>query len=610
MPLGYECTIFEKLDRPGGLMRTNIPAFRLPRRVLDEEIGYILAWASTSATTAPVDSMRALLDEGLDAVFIGCGAPKGKELELPGRHESDRSTSASAGCSPSRLTTLTTSAASADHRRGNTAMDCCRTPNAWAPGRAGDRAAVRPHFKASPWELEDAEEEGVIIVENHAPRRFVIENGVWRGWSSSGGVDGGGTGSAESRCRHRRHPLRRVILAIGQEAAFPWIEHDIGIDVDRWGMPVVDHKTFQTTRPGVFVGGDAAWGPENIIWAVEHGHQAAISIHQYLQGQLIAERPAWGMNLVSQKMGMHEWSYGNDYEGQARAKMRHVELVERLRNLEVEVELGFDWEQTQKEAGRCLNCDVQTHFTDALCIECDACIDICPVNCLTIAPNGERRGAATAANGPRAEPAAAALRQRTPAADGAGECTRCKKTSVALDFFRRAAPPLTTFNMLTSLAVHFLPALTSPDELAAGDVVMIDVLRASTTIIHALSAGADCVIPCREVDDARQTASRFDAGKVVLGGERGGLPIPGFHLGNSPLEYTRAGGGGQDRRVHDDQRHAGAVAMHGGPARLDRQLCEPVCGGATAHRPSGRSTCCAQARGGASRAKMCCARGH
>jgi len=180
-----------------------------------------------------------------------------------------------------------------------------------------------------------------------------------------------------------------VILAIGQEGAFPWLEHDIGIEVDKWGSPVVDRATFQTTHPGVFAGGDAAWGPENIIWAVEHGHQAAISIHQHCQQQPLAERPAYGMNLVSQKMGLHEWSYSNDYEDAQRAKMRHVELAERLRNLDEEVELGFDLEQTLREAERCLNCDAETHFTDALCIECDACVDVCPLNCLTIAPDGE-----------------------------------------------------------------------------------------------------------------------------------------------------------------------------------------------------------------------------
>jgi formate dehydrogenase beta subunit len=271
-------------------------------------------------------------------------------------------------------------------------MDCCRSAKRLGASEVRVIARrSRPHFKASPWELQDAEEEGVIIVENHAPTRFIVQDGVLAGmefdvveWSEGAG------GRAESRTVDTVViPCDAVILAIGQEAAFPWIEPDIGIELDKWGAPVVDKNTFQTTRPGVFVGGDAAWGPENIIWAVEHGHQAAISLHQYLQGRSAAERPAWGMNLVSQKMGLHEWSYGNDYDTAHRAKMRHVELVERLRNLEVEVELGFDFEQTLEEAGRCLNCDVQTHFTAPLCIECDACVDVCPVSCLTIAPNGD-----------------------------------------------------------------------------------------------------------------------------------------------------------------------------------------------------------------------------
>ncbi|HEU0299582.1 MAG TPA: FAD-dependent oxidoreductase [Longimicrobium sp.] len=393
LPLGYGVTIYERLDRAGGLMWNNIPRFRLPPRVLDEEIAMIVDMGVDLRTSHPVDSLKAVLDEGWDAVFIGSGAPKGKELELPGRHESDR-----IHIGISWLQSIAFGHIDRIEPRvlvigvGNTAMDCCRSAKRLG---AGDVKVIarrsRPHFKASPWELADAEEEGVVIVENHAPTRFVIEDGVLTGmefdvveWVA------GDDGREKSRTLDTVViPCDAVILAIGQEAAFPWIEHDIGIEVDRWGAPVVDRTTFQTTLPGVFVGGDAAWGPENIIWAVEHGHQAAISIHQHCQGLPLTDRPAWGLNLVSQKMGLHEWSYGNDYDAAARAKMRHVELAERLRNLEVEVELGFDFEQTLREAARCLNCDVQTHFTDALCIECDACVDVCPVNCLTIAPDGE-----------------------------------------------------------------------------------------------------------------------------------------------------------------------------------------------------------------------------
>jgi len=268
-------------------------------------------------------------------------------------------------------------------------MDCCRTSR-----RLGGHDVKviarrsRPYFKASPWELEDAEEEGVEIVENHAPKRFVLENGRLVGleldrlrWFEQNG-------------RQKSEvidtvviPCDDVILAIGQENAFPWIERDIGIDFDDDGMPIVDKATMQCSRSGVFFGGDAAWGPENIIWAVEHGHQAAISIHQHCQSQPLTERPAYGMNLVSSKVGMHAWSYSNDYSPAARTKMQHAELTKRFSSLGVEVELGFTAEETAREVERCLNCDIETHFTASLCIECDACIDVCPVNCLTIAPD-------------------------------------------------------------------------------------------------------------------------------------------------------------------------------------------------------------------------------
>jgi formate dehydrogenase beta subunit len=180
-----------------------------------------------------------------------------------------------------------------------------------------------------------------------------------------------------------------VILAIGQDNAFPWIERGIGLDFGKWDMPVVDKTTFMSTRPGVFFGGDAAFGPLNIIWAVEHGHQAAISIDLHCQGLPVTERPPHGMTLASTKMGLHEWAYSNDYEMSSRQKMRHVELSTRFLQMATEVEQGFTLEQTRTEVERCLNCDVQTHFTDSLCIECDACIDICPVDCLAISVNAD-----------------------------------------------------------------------------------------------------------------------------------------------------------------------------------------------------------------------------
>jgi formate dehydrogenase (NADP+) beta subunit len=392
LPLGYEVTIYEKLARAGGLMWNNIPRFRLPPRVLDDEIGMILDMGVDLRSNHPVDSLAAVLEEGWDAVFIGSGAPRGKELDLPGRHDTEN-----IHIGIDWLQSIAFGHIESIQPRvlvigvGNTAMDCCRSAKRLGATDVKVMARrSRPHFKASPWELEDAEEERVEIVENHSPTRFIVEDGLLTGmefevveWYEEGG-------RSKSRTLETVViPCDAVILAIGQEAAFPWIEKDIGIEFDRWGNPIVDRKTFQSSRPGVFFGGDAAWGPENIIWAVEHGHQAAISIDRYCQVQPLDDRPAFGMNLVSQKMGMHEWSYANDYDGAHRARMRHVELVERLSTLEVEVELGFDAAQTLREAARCLNCDVETHFTDELCIECDACVDVCPVNCLTIAPDGD-----------------------------------------------------------------------------------------------------------------------------------------------------------------------------------------------------------------------------
>lgn len=393
MPLGYEVTIYEKLGRAGGLMWNNIPRFRLPPEVLGEEIDMILDMGVDLRPDHPVTSLAAVLTEGWDAIFIGSGAPKGKELELPGRRDTDR-----IHIGISWLQSIAFGHLDSIGERvlvigvGNTAMDCCRS----AKRLGGKDVRVmarrsRPHFKASPWELEDAEEERVEIVENHAPKRFIVEDGTLVGmefdvveWME------GSDGRATSRVLDTVViPCDDVILAIGQEAAFPWIESDIGIEFDRWGMMVVDRESWQTTRAGVFAGGDAAWGPENIIWAVEHGHQAAISIHQHCENLPLGERPAYGMNLLSQKMGIHQWSYSNDYDAAARARMKHSELAERLASMEVEVELGFDLRQTLKEAERCLNCDVQTHFTDSLCIECDACIDICPVSCLTITHDGD-----------------------------------------------------------------------------------------------------------------------------------------------------------------------------------------------------------------------------
>jgi NADPH-dependent glutamate synthase beta subunit-like oxidoreductase len=393
MPLGYQVTVFEKLPRAGGLMRINIPAFRLPEQVLDEEIGYITDMGVDVRYNTPVDSLKQLLDTGeYDAVFVGSGAPKGKELEIPGRHDTDQ-----IFIGIEWLESIHFGHIESVGKRvliigvGNTAMDCCRSAKRLG---ATDVKVIarktRKYFKASPWELEDAEEEHVEILENLQPVRFVIENGTLTGmeFEKFSSVEKDGKLQQEIVGREII-PCDTVVLAIGQDNAFPFIERNIGLEFGKWDMPVVDKTTFMSTRPGVFFGGDAAFGPANIIWAVEHGHQAAISIHQYCQGMPVTDRPAPGMTLVSTKMGLHEWSYSNNYDTSQRQKMVHIDLKARFENMTTEVEPGFDAEQTAKEVERCLNCDVQTHFTDSACIECDACIDICPVDCLTIAPNGE-----------------------------------------------------------------------------------------------------------------------------------------------------------------------------------------------------------------------------
>ncbi len=396
MPLGYEVTIFEQFGEPGGLMRTNIPSFRLPQGVLDEEIGAIIDMGVELKLGHKIESLRRLIeDDGFDAVFVGSGAPKGKELKLPGRQE---------GAANIHIGIAWLESVAFDHIKtigeqvliigvGNTAMDCCRTSL-----RLGAKSVKvmarkpRQFFKASEWELEDAEEENVQIIINRSPKSFVVEGGRLKGMMfevMEYDVDAKGRITRERITGEEFHPANDVILAIGQENAFPWIERDLGIEFDKWDVPKVDPVTFESTRKGVFFGGDAAFGPKNIIWAVEHGHQAAISIHQHCQGLPVTERLAPGVNLQSRKMGMHEWSYANDYSPVERRLMPHVSLKERFKKINIEVELGFTAEQAAEEVQRCLNCDVQTVFDAKLCIECDACIDICPVDCLTMTQDGE-----------------------------------------------------------------------------------------------------------------------------------------------------------------------------------------------------------------------------
>jgi NADPH-dependent glutamate synthase beta subunit-like oxidoreductase len=393
-PLGYEITIFEALDTTGGLMRTNIPSFRLPPNVIDEEIGYILDMGVDLKLNHRIDSMKELLDDGFDAVFVGTGAPKGKNLELPGRYDSDRI----------HIGIEWLESVAFEHIKeigkrvliigvGNTAMDCCRT--SLRLGAVDVKVMARKpreFFKASEWELEDAEEENVEIIVNHSPKEFVYDNGKLAGMKfdiMEYNIDADGRIDRGTPTGEVAIPCDDVVLAIGQDNAFPWIERDIGIEFNKWDCPVVDEQTMMCSRDGIFFGGDSAFGPKNIIWAVEHGHQAAISVHKFCQGEDLRDRLPVGLNLLSQKMGMHEWSFSNNYDASARRLMPHVDLKERFKKLNIEVELGFSAEQAAEEVERCLNCDIQTVFTEKLCIECDACLDICPVNCLTITQNGE-----------------------------------------------------------------------------------------------------------------------------------------------------------------------------------------------------------------------------
>ncbi len=392
LPLGYEIVIFEQLDKTGGLMRTNIPAFRLPAEVLDEEINTIVDLGVDLRLGAPINSLKALLQEDYDAVFVGTGAPKGRNLEIPGRYDTDQ-----IFVGIQWLESVAFGHVDSIGERviiiggGNTGMDCCRT-SLRIGGEDVKVVARKPEnmLKASDWELEGAIEERIEIICNHSPEEFVIEDGKLTGVRFDQ-VDWYEDEHGKFRSRKIDDvimPCNSVILAIGQENAFTFVERDIGIEFDKRDMPVVDKITMQSTREDVFFGGDAAFGPLNIIWAVEHGHQAAISIHNYCMGEPVAERLPHTMNLSSTKMGIHEWSYSNDFDPATRRPVPHVPLKERFEKLSLEVELGFDAQQAAKEAERCLNCDIQTVFKANLCIECDACIDICPVNCLTIAENG------------------------------------------------------------------------------------------------------------------------------------------------------------------------------------------------------------------------------
>lgn len=393
-PLGYHVVVYDRDGAGGGMMRSQIPAFRLPESVLNEEVERILDFGIETRFNQEVTSLKEVLNENFDAVFVGTGAPRGRDLNIPGREDVGENFHIGIDW----LMSVAFGHTSKIGKRvvvlggGNTAMDCCRT--AKRLGGKDVKVIVRSPFdtmKASPWEIEDAQNEDIEILNNHVPQRFLTENGklcavvfekVKPEVDESGRRKMVPTGEDPVVV-----PCDDVLCAIGQENHFPWIERDIGLEFGEWDMPVVDKETFQSTNPKVFFGGDAAFGPENIIWAVAHGHQAAISIDSFCQEKDIRERPAPNVTLVSQKMGMHEWSYHNDISNDERYLVPHADKNFTLKDIKMEVELGFDEQLAYDEAMRCLNCDVQTVFEDVKCIECDACVDICPVDCINFIEN-------------------------------------------------------------------------------------------------------------------------------------------------------------------------------------------------------------------------------
>lgn len=394
MPLGYSIDLYDDQPAGGGFMRSQIPAFRLPEEVLNEEVNIILDMGVMTQFNTYVDSLKSILDKDYDAIFVGTGAPRGRDLDLPGRKEAD----ANIHIGIDWLSSVAFGHTSTVGKKvvvmggGNTAMDCCRT--ARRLGGEDVKVVVRSPFadmKASPWEKEDAQHEGIPILDNHVPQEFVVENGKLAGVMFEKVEAQYDDNGKRSLVPTGEEPVfiecDDVLMAIGQENAFPWIERDIGVEFGKWDMPVVNEVTFQSSNPKVFFGGDAAFGPENVITAVAHGHQAAISIDLFCRGETVDQRPAPGVTLVSQKMGIHEWSYDSAVEDDKRYVVPQAELSRTLSDRKLEVELGFDAATAFKEAQRCLNCDVQTVFAEDRCIECDACVDICPTDCLTFEVN-------------------------------------------------------------------------------------------------------------------------------------------------------------------------------------------------------------------------------
>jgi len=421
LPLGYHCVLYDSDAAGGGMMRTQIPKFRLPETVLNEEVDYILDLLPERRFGQRIDSLKAVLAESYDAVFVGCGAPRGRELEIPGRKEA----AANIHIGIDWLSSVSFGHTDRIGRRvivlggGNTAMDCCRTSRRL--GGDDVKVVVRSGFeemKASPWEKEDAMHEGIPIFNFLVPKEFTHDKGRLTGVvleKVKAEYDAKGRRSLVPSGEPDVHmECDDVLVAVGQENAFPWIERDVGIEFDRWDMPKVSPQTMQSTNPKVFFGGDAAFGPKNIIWAVAHGHEAAVSIDLLCSGRNVEERLPPLVNLSSQKMGIHEWSYDNDISPDKRYKVPHAPPEITLKDVRMEVELGFDVKQAFLEAERCLNCDVQTVFEGPKCIECDACVDICPMDCITFTINGEENDLRTRLTAPTTH----ALTQDLYVADG------------------------------------------------------------------------------------------------------------------------------------------------------------------------------------------------
>lgn len=397
-PLGYEIDLYDEQIAGGGMMRSQIPSFRLPDTVLNEEVGFVLDMGIKTHFKTYVSSLKEMLDKSYDAIFVGTGAPRGRDLaDLPGRKDGD----ANIHIGIEWLASVAFEHTHAIGKKvivlggGNTAMDCCRTSRRL--GGEEVKVVVRSPFadmKASPWEKEDAMHEDIPIIDNHVPLEFVIKNGKLAGMHFDkvhAVVDENGKRKLVST---NEPPVfieaDDVLIAIGQENSYPFIERDLGLEFDQWNMPVVDKTSFQSTLPKVFFGGDAAFGPKNVITAVAQGHQAAISMDLFLNGKdLRTERPAPFTNLISTKMGIHEWSYDSGVATDLRFAVPQAQKTETLKDRKKEVELGFNLQTAFKEAQRCLNCDVQTVFTEDRCIECDACMDICPTNCITFTTNGD-----------------------------------------------------------------------------------------------------------------------------------------------------------------------------------------------------------------------------